>query len=383
MGSVPQPILSGSPGVDRTGDLSGSHDQPPELRLIYDTAPIGLAFLSPDCRYLQINQRLTEICGISVADHIGRSVRETVPQVADQVEKIVQIILSTGEPIMGVEVNGQRPDGTNAERYWLTSWHPLRGPEGAIVGINVVAEEITERKRAEAALAASEARYRALVRASSSLVWTTAADGQIVDMPEWREHTGQTVDEVRGWGWLNSLHPDDRARTEVVWQAAIDARSYYETEYRIRRRDGQYAWYQSRGVPVLENDGTIREWVGCLIDIEDRKRAAQQQAAAEKALRVLNETLEQRVEAETRERARIWNVSQDLLAVIDKEGKYLSVNPAWTETLGWSEADLVGNTYGSLLHPSDRENTYDELTRLFEGHRMPRFENRLRHKDGT
>src|ERR1700694_4827998 len=82
-------------------------------------------------------------------------------------------------------------------------------------------------------------------------------------------------------------------------------------------------------------------------------------------------------------RAAFWNVSQDLLAVIDKEGKYLSVNPAWTETLGWSEADLVGNTYGSLLHPSDRENTYDELTRLFEGHRMPRFENRLRHKDGT
>src|SRR5580704_12181967 len=52
----------------------------PELKLIYDTAPIGLAFLTPDGRYVQINQRLTEICGISVADHIGRSVRETVPQ---------------------------------------------------------------------------------------------------------------------------------------------------------------------------------------------------------------------------------------------------------------------------------------------------------------
>ena len=94
------------------------------------------------------------------------------------------------------------------------------------------------RKRAEAALADSEARFRALVRASSSLVWTSAADGQIVDMPEWRALTGQTVDEIRGWGWLNSLHPDDRARTEVVWQAAVGTRSYYETEYRIRHRDG-------------------------------------------------------------------------------------------------------------------------------------------------
>jgi PAS domain S-box-containing protein len=202
-------------------------------------------------------------------------------------------------------------------------------------------------------------------------------------MPEWRAVTGQTVDEVRGWGWLNSLHPDDRSRTEVVWQAAVNARSYYKTEYRIRRQDGQYVWYQSRGVPVLESDGSISEWVGCLIDIEDRKRATQQQVEAEKALRDLNETLERRVEAEARERARIWNVSQDLLVVADKEGKYLNVNPAWTATLGWSEADLVGSTLEWLVHPNDRDKYHAELARLFEGHRTLRFESRLRHKGGT
>src|SRR4029077_3491444 len=112
-----------------------AYDRLPELQLIYDTAPVGLAFLSLDCRYVHINQRLTEICGISVADHIGRSVRETVPAVAEQVELIVQTILRTGEPIIGIEVNGQRPDGTNAERFWLTSWHPMRGPDGTIVGV--------------------------------------------------------------------------------------------------------------------------------------------------------------------------------------------------------------------------------------------------------
>ena len=71
----------------------------PELQLIYDTAPIGLAFLSTDCRYLNINQRLTEICGLPVADHLGRSVRETVPQVADQVEHIVHMIVRSGKPL--------------------------------------------------------------------------------------------------------------------------------------------------------------------------------------------------------------------------------------------------------------------------------------------
>src|SRR5215469_4230713 len=133
-----------APSPDSREAPSGS----PELQLIYQTAPIGLAFLSTDCRYVLINQHLTEICGISIADHIGRSVRETVPQVADQVEHIVQTILRTGEPIVGIEVNGQRPDGSNKERVWITYWHPLKDRSGNVVGINVAAEEITERKRA-------------------------------------------------------------------------------------------------------------------------------------------------------------------------------------------------------------------------------------------
>src|SRR3982074_3334714 len=124
----------------------------PALQLIYDTAPIGLAFLSPDCRYLQINQRLTEICGISVADHLGRTVRETVPALADQVELVVKTCLEAGVAVTGIEVSGQRPDG--AHRVWVTGWHPLKDAVGNPVGVNVVAEEITERKRAQAALAA-------------------------------------------------------------------------------------------------------------------------------------------------------------------------------------------------------------------------------------
>jgi PAS domain S-box-containing protein len=123
----------------------------PALQLIYDTAPIGLACLSPDCRYLQINQRLTEICGISVEDHLGRTVRDCVPGLADAVDGIVRSIMETGDPVTGIEVAGQRADQTD-ERFWITYWHPLRSPSGEIVGINVAAEEITERKRAEAAL---------------------------------------------------------------------------------------------------------------------------------------------------------------------------------------------------------------------------------------
>jgi PAS domain S-box-containing protein len=123
----------------------------PALQLIYDTAPIGLACLSADCRYLQINQRLTEICGISVEDHLGRSVRDCVPALASSVEQIVRSIMETGEPVTGIEVAGQRADQVE-ERAWITYWHPLRAPSGEIVAVNVAAEEITERKRSEQAM---------------------------------------------------------------------------------------------------------------------------------------------------------------------------------------------------------------------------------------
>jgi hypothetical protein len=82
-----------------------------------------------------------------------------VPALAEAVEGIVGSIMKTGEPVIGIEVAGQRADQTD-ERFWMTYWHPLRSPGGEIVGVNVAAEEITERKRAEAALRASEQETR-------------------------------------------------------------------------------------------------------------------------------------------------------------------------------------------------------------------------------
>jgi PAS domain S-box-containing protein len=141
-----------SPGVTAAA-ATGSTDplawHAPSLQRIYDTAPIGLAFLSTDCRYIHLNERLTEICGLSVEDHIGRHVRDCVPALADAVEAIVRQVVESGEPVTGVEVAGQRPD-QSVERFWVTYWHPVRGLDGSVVGVNVAAEEITERKQREA-----------------------------------------------------------------------------------------------------------------------------------------------------------------------------------------------------------------------------------------
>jgi PAS domain S-box-containing protein len=356
----------------------------PELQLIYDTAPVGLAFLTTDCRYLQINQRLTEICGISVAEHIGRTVHETVPQVANQVEKIVQTIVRTGEPITGIEVRGQKADKSNADHVWITNWHPLKNPDGKIVGVNVVAEDITARKRAEAELAAgeralreSEMRFHELADNMSQFAWMADTDGRRYWYNKrWHAYAGTTPEEMQGFGWQKLHHPDHLDRVVQHIQRSFKTDAPWEDTFPLRGRDGNYRWFLSRALPIRNKAGEIVRWFGTNTDITE-------QIEAEKALRELNETLEQRVEAQTQERLQIWNVSQDLLMVADLKGKYLRVNPAWTVLLGWSEAELLGRSSQWLLHPDDREKTLAETARLAAGETTERLVTRFRHKDGS
>ena len=128
------------------------------------------------------------------------------------------------------------------------------------------------RRRTEEALREREARYRALVEAIGTAVWNTSPDGQAGDLPEWRALTGQSAEEVRGWGWLDAVHPEDRPETEALWKAALDSGSVYDVEYRLRTPDGGWRWYNGRGAPVTD-EGVVREWIGVCIDIDDRKRA--------------------------------------------------------------------------------------------------------------
>ena len=243
----------------------------PEVQLIYETAPIGLAFLSTDCRYVLINQHMTEICGISIADHLGRSVRETVPQVAEQVEHILQTILRSGDPITGVEVNGQRPDGSNVERVWITYWHPLKSRSGNVIGINVAAEEITERKRVEADLVASQEQLRTLNatlaerveaqaqerdriwKLSEDLLIVTDLSGRIINVnPAWSATLGWSRDDLvdNGTEWL--IHPDDRERSLAELANLVAGRSTPYFENRILCKDGSYLYAVARDVTNLK-----------------------------------------------------------------------------------------------------------------------------------
>ena len=149
-----------------------------------------------------------------------------------------------------------------------------------------------------------EARYRALVEAGAQIVWATPPSGEFsADQPGWAAFTGQTLDEYRGWGWLDAVHPDDRELTAASWEMALAGadvpveadgrRERFDVEHRLRRHDGAYRAMQARAVPVRGDDGRVREWVGVHADVTAERAARVQREALIAALERSNRDLDQ------------------------------------------------------------------------------------------
>jgi PAS domain S-box-containing protein len=136
------------------------------------------------------------------------------------------------------------------------------------------AADAVERTRTRIALEASETRLKRLTEALTSVVWWTDAAGAIVsDNPGWSSLTGRPFDAIKGDGWLEDVHPEDRPRVGEAWAAALAGRTAYACEYRLRCADGQYRLMSTRGAPVLTASGEILEWIGASTDVTEARAA--------------------------------------------------------------------------------------------------------------
>jgi PAS domain S-box-containing protein len=193
-------------------------------------------------------------------------------------------------------------------------------------------EDVAARMHAEKALAESELRHRSLVLATSEVVWTTNAAGEVpADMPYWREFTGQSLDEIKGWGWSNAVHPEDVERVRAAWSESVRSQRLYQIEYRLRRGDGQYRNVSVRGVPVLDKDGRISEWIGTCVDITDQKRMQEELRKASLYSRSLIEA------------------SLDPLVTISPIGQIMDVNKATEVVTGVVREKLIGSDFSTYF----------------------------------
>ncbi len=240
---------------------------------ILESMTDAFVHLDRDWRITYVNQEVVKLNQQKREEIIGKTHWEQWPwSVGTIVEKQYRRAMAEQVPV-------------NFEVLYepLNMWLDIRAYP-SLEGLSIYYRNISDRKQGESLLQRSEARYRSLVLASTQAVWTTDAEGWIIEeLPSWGAFTGQTKAEMLGWGWINAIHPEDREKTALAWKKAIETKTTYEIEHRIKTADGTYRYCLARGVPVLDENNQIVEWVGTHQDISDRKNyaeALEQQTAA-------------------------------------------------------------------------------------------------------
>jgi PAS domain S-box-containing protein len=252
--------VSTETSVPKQRDASGSA----LVDTLMHQAPVGLALVGTELRFQWVNAALERIFGIPEADHADKLPSEVWPEeLAARAEAAVRKVLADGSPV----TEPGYPGGHTA------SWFIVSEPDGPVSAVGLVLLSEGSGPAAEEGIRRSEERYRSLVQGGAQVVWVAGPDGAIKeDSTEWRWITGQTAEDFTGYGWLDTLHPEDRERVERDWRECVRTGKVFDDRYRIRTKAGSYRHYDVRAVPI-ERDGKIVEWVGASTDVTSQREA--------------------------------------------------------------------------------------------------------------
>ncbi len=223
-----------------------------ELAAIYDDAPIGMAVIGTDFRFQRINARLAQMNGASVEAHLGRTLREVVPQLAELGEGLVRKIVETGESILNLEVEGETAAEPGVPRSFVEHWSPVMGPDGRVAAVSVVVEEVTPQRRAAEALRASESRLREVLDSIKDAFLVMDHEYRIIQMNRealridgrpLQEFLGRTIWEV----WPQSVG----TRVEATYRRVMTERSSESLEARFATPHGSL-WLEIAAHPTSE-----------------------------------------------------------------------------------------------------------------------------------
>lgn len=190
---------------------------------------------------------------------------------------------------VGFETSYRLRHHSGAYRWALARATPVRDDSGNIERWYGTSTDIHETRLAQEQLLVSEARYKALVEASGVIVWRAAPDGAITESVGWDTVTGQPIESLLGYGWLNMLDPEDREKIPGIWSDLLERPRIATTEFRVRTKGGNYRWFMAKAVPLFDDNGQVCEWVGTTTDIHDAKIARDKIARSEARYKALTD----------------------------------------------------------------------------------------------
>lgn len=259
--------------------LEALKNQRRQLYSIFMQAPVGIGiFKGPDNIVDLVNPPLEKIYGRSFAEMKGLPIFDALPSVKGKgFEVLLDNVRLTGKPFYG---NGMElpliRNGVLETVYIDFVYEPFRDDDGTVIGVIVVATEITDKVESQLKLKASEAQFRFMAESMPQQVWTANAQGALDYVNErTQDYFGKKADDIIGSGWQEYIHPDDLEACLKSWTQALQKNELYQVEFRLRRADGQYRWYLARALP-FKIDDTVLKWLGTNTDIEEHKKLEQQ-----------------------------------------------------------------------------------------------------------
>jgi PAS domain S-box-containing protein len=345
--------------------------QAKELGDIYAASPVGLAVFDRDLRFLRVNERLAEINGFSVEEHLGRTIHELLaPDVLAPIEAIRDRVL-LGEWVEGVELEAPYPEGDRIGN-WLVSYRPMFDGAGNVEQMLCTVVDVTASKEIERSLAASEERYRLACGAFDGYVFDWDLDSGRVDRSEGitrlLSFDEQECEPAVQW-WRDRLHPEDAPRsTQDVVRVMGNQEDRFETEVRLRRKDDTWIWVVDSGNVLRDEEGRPRRVVGTTIDITERKRAEEDMQKSEARLKLGVEVADLGLGAMDYHAGTI---------TMDRRAAQLFDLPA--------DTPIPREAVHSRFHPEDRLNLLPQIARLVgpEGEDFMAVEHRILRPDNT
>ena len=245
-----------------------------------------ICIFAADGTILYLTPSVKRVLGFSPEDRIGKNMYgEPIihPDDIAATRKFIETVLSSPSIASTIEFRLRHVDG---------SWRDIEAivqsflDEPSVGGLVASYRDITDRKRAEVSTRKSERQWQDLTEALPQLVWSATPDGACdYFSTQWTEHTGIPETHLLGWQWLETLHPDDRDVTRKLWINSVAGHGAYDVEYRVRRSDGEYRWFKTRGVPIQNSTGNVVKWFGTCTDFTDAK-LAEEEFACQRVCRV-------------------------------------------------------------------------------------------------
>jgi diguanylate cyclase (GGDEF)-like protein/PAS domain S-box-containing protein len=336
-----------------------------EQRGLFEAATAGILFLR-ELRVVDCNREVERMFGYRREELLGRSVRLLFPDQTvwnEQVAESYRVALEGRRYRTELEV--VRKDGT---RLWcdVSGQSVIAGRPD--LGVVVVCADITERKRAEAALAESERRLALVVEAAQSGLWDwNIAANTSYFSPRFREILGYPADAAFTTlvFFSDRLHPEDRERAIGAMARAIERDEPFDCEFRLRRADGGYVWVHGHGRAVRDASGAATRFAGSIIDISDRRAVEERLRESESHFRHLVET------------------ANDLVWAVDREGRWTYLSPRATRQIfGCEPEDMLGQRLADAQPERERERTAAMLARVLNEGTASHFQATCRNRKG-